>query len=340
MKKMMKKIISAIVIVFIMAFVIIGCGDGTSTSDGNDLPKKIVIGTQNLAEPEAIAKAEGWLESELGTAVEIVNFDGGRDVNTAMAAGEIDFGMLGSVPTALAIANGVDCQVIYIQGVLGDIETLAVNSNLGVKNADGLKGLTIATVFSSTSHYSLLKYLEINGVAPSEVDIVDMKASDIVAAYSRGDIDGAFIWDPQVSELINLGCEKVISAKEMAEEGYATMDVEIVKTSFAEKYPNIVTKYIECMDRAVELYNSDKDNAGNLMAKQLGITAEEALSQVASSTWLTIDEQRSTAWLGGDLLGNNLYETAMFLYSTGDVLDEPQKDIFIKSIHGEYMNDK
>lgn len=323
-----------IVVISMMSVIAWGCGRSGSEAD---VPDKVIIGTQNLSEPEAIAKAEGWFEEALGTKVDIVQFNGGSEFNTAMASGEIDFGMLGSTPAAMGIANGVDCQIIYVQSVLGEIESLIVNSEIEISSADDLKGLTIATPFSTTSHYSLLKYLETNEINPTEIDIVDMKPSDTVAAYSRGDIDGAFIWDPQCTELMELGAVRITSAKEIAELGYATMDVEIVKTSFAEKYPDIVTKYIACMDRAVELYRTDEESAGVALEKQLGISADAALAQVASSTWMTVDEQLSADWFGGEKLAENLYNTAMFLFEQGDILEKPDMKIFKNAVNGQYM---
>ena len=301
------------------------------------LPAKVMIGTQTLADPEGIAKQEEWLSEAMGTEVDIVHFDAGRDVNTAMAAGSIDFGILGSVPAALAVASGVACKVIYIQSVLGEVESLAVRASLNVTDAAGLKGLTIATPFSSTSHYSLLKYLECKGVAPADVDIVDMKASETVAAFVRGDIDGAFIWDPQVTELVNNGAVILTSAKEVAALGYATMDVEIVSTKFAEAYPGLVAAYVRCMDRAVALYNADPAAAGEALSANIGLTAEECLKQVASSTWLSVKDQLSETWFGGAALTDNLYETAMFLYDQGNLAAEPSRDAFAAAVDAQYL---
>ncbi|MBE5837075.1 taurine ABC transporter substrate-binding protein [Butyrivibrio sp.] len=313
----------------------IGCGHNERNEN---LPEKVIIGTQTLADPEGIAKAEGWLEAQMGIPVEIVKFDGGRDVNMAMASGEIDFGLLGSVPAALAISNDVDCKVIYIQSVLGDIESLMVNPKLGIKNAGDLKGKTVATVFSSTSHYSLLKYLECNNVSAEDVDIIDMNASSIVAAYQRGDIDAAFIWDPQVTELEKLGALRLTSAKELSNYGYATMDVEIVSTKFAENYPFLVQKYISLMDQAVRLYKSDPDEAGLSLSKDLGIDKKTCINQIESSLWLTCDEQKGTQWFGSDSLANTLYETAVFLYEQGDVLEEPKLESFREKVDSEFIN--
>ena len=338
----MKKILSLVLAVLLMTFVLSGCGSGSKPNNSSDAsqakkPAKVTIGTQSLADPESIVKAKSWFEEALGTKVDIVNFDAGRDVNTAMASGSIDFGLLGSVPASLAIANGVNCKVIYIQSQLGEIESLVVRKSLGIRDAQGLAGKKIATTFSSTSHYSLLKYLEANKVKASDVDIIDMKASDIVAAFKRGDIDGAFTWEPQVTTIINSGGVTLTSAREVAKLGYPTLDVEIVSTKFADQYPDTVKAYVACMDRAVKLYRDDPKAAGDAMAKDLGLTSEECLQQVKSSTWLTTQEQLGPDYFGSDAFANKMLETAKFLYQQGDITTEPSAEVFNKAVTGQYL---
>jgi taurine transport system substrate-binding protein len=326
----MKKIV-------VLLLVIVLATSLTAAAGAQSLPDKVTVGTQTLADPEGIVKAEGWLSDAMGVDVDIVVFDAGRDVNTAMAAGSIDFGMLGSVPAALAIANGVDCKMIYIQSVLGEVESLAVRGELNVTTPEQLAGLTIATPFSSTSHYSLLKYLECNNIDPTTVDIVDMKASETVAAFIRGDIDGAFIWDPQLTELVNNGAAILTSAKEVAELGYATMDVELVNSAFAAQYPELVTAYVKSVEKAVQLYKADPAAAGEALSQNIGLTPEECLKQVASSTWLTVEEQLSDTWFGSTAVTDNLYDTAMFLYQQGNLLEEPSKDLFTAAVDSQFL---
>jgi len=191
MKKSFIILLSAAVLLTVLS----GCTKKRESATG-DLPQKITIGTQVTIKPDAIAITDGWLTELMGVEVEIIYFDSGRDVVTAIASGSIDMGNVGSPPASLAIANGVPCQVFYIHSVIGEVDALIVRGNLGIKDAKGLTGHRIATTFSSTAHYSLIKYLEVNNVNPSDVAIIDMRTGDMVAAFIRGDIDGAYTWAP------------------------------------------------------------------------------------------------------------------------------------------------
>jgi taurine transport system substrate-binding protein len=269
--------------------------------------------------------------------VNIVYFDAGRDILTAIASGSIDFGLVGQVPTALGIANGVPYQAVYIHSVTGDADCLIVRGNLGIKDAQGLIGLKIATTFASATHYGLMNYLKLNNVNPSDVDIIDMNAGEIAAAFIRGDIDGAFTWDPHLTQMKNNGGVILTSARELADYGYAVMDVGIVRTEFAERYPDVVSAYIRTVDRAVALYRSDPKKAGAALARYTGMTAEECLAIVDSSVWLTVNEQKSLRWAGSSALASTLYNTAMFLYEQGDILQEPTIDIFQQAVTSRYL---
>jgi len=333
----MKKPVVIASIMAVLALALTACTPSGGTGSSASLPSKVVIGTQNLADPEAIARAEGWLTDAFGVPVDIVPFDAGRDVNTAIASGSIDFGILGSVPAALAIGNGVPVKMVYVQSVLGEVESLVVKTNENITDAQGLIGKTIATTFSSTSHYSLLKYLEANNVDASSVDIVDMNASAIVAAFVRGDIDGAFTWEPNVSQMLAQGGSTLTSARQVAALGSPTMDVEIVRTDFATQYPALVSAYIAVMEKAVQLYKTDQQSAGTALGQTLGLTSDQVLSQVAGSTWLTVADQKGTDWFGSSALATAMFSTAQFLYDQGQISTAPTQDMFTAAVDGSFL---
>ena len=333
----MKKSLAIVLSAALLLTVLSGCTKKRESATGADLPRKVIIGTQIGVTPEGIAIAEGWLPEALGTEVDIVYFDAGRDVVTAMASRSIDFGLVGLVPSSLAIANGIPCQAVYIQDVIGDSDSLIVRDSLGIKDAQGLIGRRIATTFSSNTHYDLMNYLKINNVNPSDVDIIDMRASEITAAFIRGNIDGAFTWDPHISVMKNNGGVMLTNAREMADRGYATMDVELVRTEFVERYPDVVSAYIRAMDRAVALYRSDPKKAVAAMARFTGMTAEECLAMAGNAIWLTVEEQKSLRWAGSSVLASALFSTAKFLYENGDISQEPSFDTFQRAVTNRYL---
>ena len=332
----MKKLLAVFSAAFLLT-VLSGCSKKQESGKPADVPPKVTIGTQISACPEGIALGEGWLAEALGTEVDIVYFDAGREVIAAMASGSIDFGMLGSPPTAIGIANGIPYQVFYIQDVTGDNEGLVVRGNLGIKDAQGLTGRRIATVFSSTSHYSLMKYLEINKVNPTDVAIIDMRSGDIVEAFIRGDIDGAYIWDPIITSMKQNGGVVLATSRELADAGYAVLELSIVRTEFAERYPDVVKAYVRTMDRGVALYRSDPKKVGETLVRQTEITAEENLTLLEGIILLSVNEQKAMRWAGTSAIASALYSTAVFFYEQGSIAQPPTIDQFQKAVTNRYL---
>lgn len=299
---------------------------------------KVYIGTQNLASPQTVARAENWFAEEMGCDVEIVQYADGVEISKAMKSGQVDFGMIGSVPVSKFISQGMDCKVVCIQSIIGDIETLAVQPDSGIRKAADLKGKTIATLYSSTAHYSLIKYLDINGIDRDAVNIKHMMVAEIADAFEKKEIDGAFIWEPQLSKIMEMGGKKLISAKEMADLGYATFDLEVVRTGFAEEHPDLVKQYVGCIDKAVKLYNEDPQKACESMAKVFKITPEDALGRIKSTQWLAAKEQAESDWFRNRKMVDILYDSAQFLLDLGDIENVPDKQVFEDAVDSSFVD--
>lgn len=99
-----------------------GCGK----AEENAKTDTVNIGTMNLVNGDLIAQYEKLYEKELGVNVNIVNFDSGKDVNTALASGSIDISELGSSPSALGISSNVDYEVFWVGDIIGSAESLVV----------------------------------------------------------------------------------------------------------------------------------------------------------------------------------------------------------------------
>jgi len=343
-----RKLLTGVLMITIATALFAGCGSSKGSTDNKasetgsgNVPKVVNIGTQQMPNDEGIARAKGFFEKELGTKVNIVEFKSGKDVNNALVSGSIDFGLLGSCPAALGIANGIDEEVIWVHEVLGKVESLAVKNSSKVNSLADLKGKKIATPFASTAHYSLLNAIKLDGISEKDVTLVDMQPADIFAAWKRGDIDAAYVWDPTLSELLKDDGKILISSEEMAKKGVVTSNIEVVRRDFAKKYPDIVTKYIKALDESVKLYKENQPEAIKAIAGALKITEKDALSQTQGSIWLTSKEQLEPAYFGtstkkGNLV-NSLKNTADFLLEQKSITSVPKLSVFENAVNPTYI---
>jgi len=309
--------------------------------DSTELPEEIVIGYQAIPNGQIISKDYGWFEESTGIPVKWVQINSGSELNTGLAAGSIDIGLSGSSGIAAGIANRVPFDVIWVHDIIGDNEALVVKKDSGITDIKSLVGKRIAVPFGATTHYHLLAALELEGIDQETVEIFDMQPPDALAAWYRGDIDGSFIWEPTLAKMIENDGEVLIYSRKLSENGYLTGDITVVRKGFAEKYPELVVKYIAAEIKAVDLYNREKDGAAEAVSRQFDIPREEALRQMKSLVLLTGEEQISSKYMGkkgniGDLAAV-LKATADFLVSQNTIKSAPELDVFKAALRPDFI---
>jgi len=304
-------------------------------------PERVRIGFQVIPNTEAIVKGLGWLETKLAARIEWKQFDSGRDVNTAMAAGGIDIGLVGSAPAAAGIAQGIPYEVIWIYDLIGDNEALVVRKGKGIRSAADLVGKKIAVPFGSTTHYHLLRYLQLEGVKERQVVILDMQPPDMLAAWQRGDIDGGWVWHPTLAKMVADGGEVIYSSRQMAERGVPTGDLAVVRREFARRYPRTVAQYLWVQHEAVQLYRKEEERAVRAVAKEFRLREDEARLMMKELIWLDGQEQLSEKYLGrpGKVgkLAETLKDTADFLKAQRIIKESPGIEAFRRAVNPSYL---
>lgn len=336
---MKKKRILLVMVFMAMLMTLFSCKKETTDIS---LPKVIRIGTIRVPNDKQVAINQKFFDNyfkEKGIETKFIFFDSGVAANQAFASGSIDFAEMGYTNGIVAFSNQLPVELIWIHDVLGENEALVVQKKLGINSIQELKGKKIATPFSSTSHYSLLKALEDAGIE-KEVTLLDMETAEIVAAWERGDIDAAYTWDPTLSKLKQNG-NVLTDSKQLAEKGYITTDIELVNTTFSKKYPHLVRDYLLALNQAVEYYNKNTDEAVQAAANQLDITDDVAAMQMKAIKWLALEEQVSPSYLGttekNGEFQKNFLETAKFLKEQGAIPTVPTEKEIQQFIRPEYI---
>jgi len=309
------------------------CGGEEAATENGGAPAELRIAYQLIPNGDLIVKDMGWLEEALpDTEIKWVKFDSGANVNTAMVAGSVDIGLAGTSPVAAGLSKPLDIPyaVPWIYDVIGTAESLVASKKSGVTDLAGLVGKKVGTPFGSTAHYSLLAALELGGVDPTKVEIVDLEPQDILAAWERGDIDAAYVWNPTLAELTP--STVLATSEELAGKGRLTADLAVVTTAFADQYPDVMTTWVEQQNRAVELYKSDPQAAAEAIGRQLNLTGDEVLAQMDDYIYLDATEQAGADYLGTPdapgALAENLLSAAEFLKAQGQVDEVPALSVF------------
>ncbi len=336
----MKKLIT-VLFVFTMLLIMAGCGQKSEQKKTAAAPDVVNIGIQTLVTPELLMREKGVYEKYLGCKVNMVMFNSGADVNRAFASKSIDIGMIGTSPAAIGISTNLGYEVFWFSDVIGAAETLVAKKDSGIKTVKDLVGKRVATPFASTAHFSLQNAMSLSGVDPAQVKLFDMQPNDIYAAWTRGDIDAAYVWDPVLSKLFANGGVSITNSAEMAKQGIVTADLAVINKEFAKKYPNIAKGYIKAQVDAVNLFNKDKKGATAKIAKTIDIKPEEAEAQIKGFIYPDGKEQLSEKYFGKDGKGGHiahiLKQSADFLVKQGSIKSAPDMAVFKEYATGEFI---
>ncbi|MBN9053940.1 MAG: taurine ABC transporter substrate-binding protein [Rhizobiales bacterium] len=278
------------------------------------------IGYQPIVEPSRVPQADGTYEKVTGARINWQKFDGGADVIAAIASGSLDIGYVGSSPLAAAASRELPIETIFVVGLISEAEALAVKS---IEKPEDLAGKKIATPFVSTAHYSLLTALKHWNVDPKSVEILNLRPPEIAAAWERGDIDGAYVWDPVLAELKKSGKVLATSA-DVADWGGPTFDAWIVSRKFAEDHPDVVAKFVRVTGDATAAYRANPDawNATSPEAEKIarltGAKQDEVPALLKGYIFPTLEEQAGEALLGGGTV-KAVADTSAFLLEQGKI---------------------
>ena len=170
------------------------------------------------------------------------------------------------------------------------------------------------------------------GIAAADLQILNMRPPEILAAWERGDIDAAFVWDPVLAKIKAAGGKVILSSADVSRQGAPTFDTIIVNRPWAEKNKNFVVAFLKEIDQANAAYKADKakfaadSDAAKAIAKVVGAAAADVPASLGEYAFPSAADQASDAWLAGGKDGGvakAMANTAAFLKEQGRITSVP-----------------
>ncbi len=300
--------------------------------------KEVTIGYMGMFNPWKHAINEQLIEKETGYEIKWRRFDSGAKVISAMASGSVDIASAGSSPIAAAVSRGVELELVWIMENIANAEALVVREGSGISAPSDLAGKRIAVPFVSTTHFHALFALEQFGLSEKEVKLINMQPNNIVAAWQRGDIDGAFIWDPALGKIKKNG-SVLITSKTLSSWGKPTFDGLVADKEFAQENKEFISKLVKITAALDAQYRSNKASfdASHPIAQSIAKVTGGDINTVADVLALyefpDLNEQLSCSWLGCGAQGGaakSLQATSAFLKSEKKINDlMPDYSVFV-----------
>lgn len=316
------------------------------TALAQDVPSEVRFAWAGGPRVWVLGQIDKSFDKAFGTPVRWVPFATGADALTLLAAKEVDIARFGSSPAVAGIARKLPIEIIGVPEVIATSERLIGRTGKGVTSLKNIEGHTVGYPPNSTAHYALEAAIKANKIDKSKVKLVPLKPAELVAAWKRGDIDAAYVWGPFSQQLEADGGKEIFATKQLQKDGYLVYNNFAVRTEFAQKYPEIVVKFLRTYQEKLNQYQKDPEGSAAAIAKHLDIPVDSARSVLSGLEQVSLTQQVSPQFLGnGNGAGGTTpdsgiaraaKDTANFLVEIGEVRKADVPDSYAPFINPTY----
>lgn len=275
------------------------CAGNTGQSNTENDQEKIVVGYfPNLNHaPAIVAKEKKLFEKQLGDDVDIeyMPFSGGSDFMTALAADEIQAGLVGPGPAMNSYISGVDVKLLAAASTGGTVIMSRKDSD--IENPEDIDGHTFISPHVGCTHdVQFETYMKENLDRTSNrtggtMKHVTGKPAQYTTMFENGDVDVATAPEPWAS---------VLEAEQDANVVIDTPDVSFGETlpaaifvgsdNFIENSPEEAQALINAHEEAIDFINDNPDEAIDLTIQGIDeVTGEKLEKSIMESAWERTD---------------------------------------------------
>ena len=273
------KLLAGLVAILLFAFAA-GCGSAPATPSAPAKPAaanpksiSLTYVKAPLNVPSIVEKKLGLFEKEFAKdkiTVQYPEITVGSKQTEAMAAGSLDFAhALGGTSAILAAANGVDLKIIAIYSRAPKAFVVLTKGDKIQKVSD-LKGKKVAGPKGTILHQLILAALAKEGLKPDDIQFVSMDLPSSAAALMNGSVDAALSAGPDAIRAEKAGARILTTGEGLVE---ATI-VTAVRGEFLQKHPELVKRFLNTHNAAIEHMRSKPDEVLAMTAAETGLPAE------------------------------------------------------------------
>lgn len=308
----MKSRLHAAVALAAVTVILGGCASTATTAGhltGAAMPSVLRLGyLVNLTHADAmVGVAQGDFTKYLGsrTKVQTSTFNAGPAEVDALDEGALDAAYMGpsSAITPYEQSHGQALEVV--SGATSGGAALVVKAS--ITSPAQLKGATLSTPqLGNTQDVALRYWLKTNGLNASttgggDVTILPQSNSAIVTAFASHHIDGAWVPEPYVTEMVLKGGHVLVNEASLWPGGQFATTVLVVRKQFAQRYPQAVKDLVAGQVAATKFINAFPMQAQAVVKHEFAVLAGKPLSQkVISSAWRNItftDDPVVSSWV-------------------------------------------
>ena len=264
----MNKKIGVILVIAFIALIAMGTvSAGWFDFLGGGNSNKVTIGYLPSDHDSALFVADQQgLYKQKGIDTELVQFNNGGDLMTAMASGKVDVGYVGISPVLSSVEKGVPVKII--SAAQNEGSGVIVSSNSGINSAADLNGKNVATPGEASIQYVLLNILlKNNGLSIDKVNSSAMKTPSINDAIKSNTLDAGVTFQPFVSSSEADGNKVLMNSSQISPNHPCC--VVVASQDLIDKNPDLVKNITAIHENATNYINENVQNNASSVVKLL-----------------------------------------------------------------------
>jgi NitT/TauT family transport system substrate-binding protein len=269
----------------------VSIGIGTQDTTTNTVTTGTVIRQLHLFEKYLPTSGK---YADIKFELEWQNFTSGPPVTNAMMANKLQFGMMGDYPlivNGFTFENNPDSKsrliAVAAYSLAGSGNGIVVHKDSPYYELSDLKGKLVSVPFGSAAHGMVLKAMQDRGLPPDFFQLVSQTPEVGSTNLQEKKIDAHADFVPFAELLPFRGFARKIF--DGVETNLPTFHGVVVRTDFAEKYPEVVVAYIKAIIAANQWFRADPKAASEKIQEWTGINKEVVYIFLGPGGNMTLD---------------------------------------------------
>lgn len=222
--------------------------------------------------------------------VEVINFAEDKDINAALASGQIDAANIATHTAMGMISAGLPVKIVLVLDQSNTADAILASKEIG--SVKDIKGKQVAYEEGTTSDILLRSALASAGLSFSDIKPVPMPAASAGSAILAGRVPVAVTYEPYLSVAKKSDPNIKMLYSGSSDPGLIS-DVLVVRDDFIKSHPDEIKALIKTWGAALDFYNANMTEGRAIISKAVGATPADLDTAFDGVKYFTLDENKA-----------------------------------------------
>jgi ABC-type nitrate/sulfonate/bicarbonate transport system substrate-binding protein len=235
-------------------------------------PLTLATSATPTAAPVLVAEAQGYFRAE-GLEVKVRRCPVGRVCLKWLLDGEVQFAAAADLGLTVAAFSDRPFGIVASIAEAGRSVRIVARADRAVRQAADLRGRRVGVLVGTNAHYFTDTLLQLGGLAPAEVRLLPLDATDPLGPLLRGEVDAAGLFEPHAQAAIDaLGGNAVV----LPTPAYLGSTFSVVAAPPpGGATDEQVTRLLRALQHAVAFIAAEPQRARAIVAPQVGLDVRQ-----------------------------------------------------------------